>query len=173
MKQELIVAVAIRLFAVVLAFKSVQLIVYLVSNFDTVDHRNLPPAVELVFESLALALAYLLWRFPLTIARTLLPTPPQQEATDTSAQELLTAGVTLIGFWYTAQAIADLVFWIGFFSNMNSFGLRYQDLNPDQKGGFIATFFELAMGIWLMFGSRGLVGLVRWSRQAGTTKPVG
>jgi hypothetical protein len=41
-------------------------------------------------------------------------------------------------------------------------------LVPDHIGYMVATVVELAIGFWLLFGSKGLIGIIRRARQAGT-----
>ena len=170
MRQDILVAIAVRLVALLIALKSIGMMVQLALSLGEDQARLLKPAIELGLELFLLAVAYGLWRFPLTVARKLLPTTNPQDVTDTSAHELMVAGVTVIGIWFTAKVAMDLVFWFSFFANMSSVNLLYSDLNPDQKASFIASFFELAIGLWLTFGARGLIGFIRIARHVGTTK---
>ena len=170
MKQEVLVAIAVRVVALLIALKSIGMMVQLALSLGEDQVRLLKPAVELGLELFLLAVAYGLWRFPLTIARKLLPMTPAHDVSDTSAHELMVAGVTVIGIWFTAKVAMDLVFWFSFFANMSSANLLYADLNPDQKASFIASFFELAIGLWLTFGAHGLIGFIRIARQAGSAK---
>ncbi len=41
------------------------------------------------------------------------------------------------------------------------------ELTPDHIGNILATGMELAIGFWLVFGARGISGIIKLARTAG------
>ena len=63
-----------------------------------------------------------------------------------------------------AGAVSDTVYW-GLFVGLNPFSSS-GELDADGKAAIISTFFELAIGAWLVFGARGL-GAFLWKVRTG------
>jgi hypothetical protein len=122
--------------------------------------------------ALQLAICAVLWFFPVTIASRLLPSysqPPDAE-NHPRWNEWQTLGVVCIGLWALSRAIPDLVYWVTFmgvsFENDSPVG----ELAPDQKASLTSTLAEIAIGLWLVFGAKGMAAVVFKIRTAGVAK---
>jgi hypothetical protein len=71
---------------------------------------------------------------------------------------------------HLAAAVPDIFYWGAFLYQTNAGGWRYRELSPENAGNIISTLVELAVGLWLLFGARGLAGLVRMARGMGAGK---
>jgi len=168
--KEDIVAIASRLFAI-------SLLITLAGNgaaFAHFVHENSGSAVETalvlcVIGLVPVTLAAVLWFFPLTIARKLLPvlrvTPPPLSAPREHVEE---TAVFVLGVWVLASALPDLAYWIVTFARIDSADVASAWL-PEQIGGMVLTALSLLIGVWLVLGARGLIGAVRRLRYAGST----
>src|SRR6188768_3774422 len=110
-----------------------------------------------LFAFLQIVTCAVLWFFPATIAKKLLPS-----ATDTDLPrspvaliEWQTLGVICIGIWALTRAIPDAIYWMTFYSMSESVDYSFSILNAEQKASIITTVAELAIGLWLVFGAKG------------------
>lgn len=161
MSREDIVAVASRLFALFLVATCIRNVADALSSSQSFGEVV---AVLLVTSLPLLAIAALLWFFPLTIANRLLPVmktpPPFVDPTSRSALEL---GLTLIGFWLLSRAMADLVYWAVLILQFKRASQPF-DLSMEQVASFAATIADGVLGLWLMLGNRGLIEVLRRMR---------
>jgi divalent metal cation (Fe/Co/Zn/Cd) transporter len=160
MGREDLVAVASRIFAVFL-------LVTIARSFPSAiqllgQEGSQPPLVlaGLVLASSIIVCA-LLWFFPLTIARKLLPVmhEPRSE-TAMSGSVALSVGLTLLGMWVVAQALPDALYWTTLFFLTRQAGAAYFEWGYEQIAGIVSTVAELALAAWLIFGSSGIKRLV-------------
>ena len=161
------VAVAVRLFAVYIAFKVVLQVpdaARALSQDQDLAWAGLYALVLLA----SLALCAFLWFFPLTIARKLLPVmkePRSEQAIGASVG--LSLGLTLIGVWLLANGTIDVVYWLALITRTK----QHVELNfewaPDQIASMVATVFEVGVGACLVLGSTGLQRLIHRLRFAG------
>lgn len=169
MQKEQIVGIAVRLFAVFLAIYVLRyssgVISYIAKSTDYVI--GLPfLAVIVLFPLLA---ALLLWLFPLSVASRLIPDIKAKEppkALSGSEAELIAFSV--LGLWVLASAVPDVFNWVTFVYLMKSSGAGRAELSPDNIGNIVATVIELVIGFWLLFGSRGVIVVVKRMRHAGS-----
>jgi len=50
---------------------------------------------------------------------------------------------------------------------METVGFGNVELTPQNIGSIVSTIVELILGLWLLLGSKGVVGIVRRLRHAG------
>jgi hypothetical protein len=131
---------------------------------STADNR-----VPLVIGTLVLvAIAVALWLFPLTVARKLLPRSALDQPISLPPHERIEqAGFCLLGLWLLTQAIPSLVFesFVFYLYTRPGAGLG---LRPQEYAALARALVELAVGVWLLFGAKGLIGILRWARTAGS-----
>jgi hypothetical protein len=161
-----IVGLGVRLFAV-------WLIVYVsrlgpgLWTFNQRQDDTIGIIVVAIVLSLMFLIAVLLWVFPLTVASKLIPRSSLAQSTSLPIEELQRCGFLLLGLWVLSSAIPSFIRY-GF--------LLYHSLRPgamvelglNLPAAMLQTGTELIIGIWLLFGARGLLGLLRWARRAGT-----
>ncbi len=167
-----ILCVLVRLFALWLFASAVIGLPYAyetAKRYATLDHAAQIAYGGSVF---TFAVAALLWIFADLIAKLALARPQQVVfESDVSVSEWQTLGFSAIGLW---QAIDGLVFLI---SRVVRLAIVHLEMNsgapialPDDFYVWIAADgLRLAVGIGLLFGSRGLVGMIRKYRQVGYT----
>lgn len=169
MSREDFVAIASRLFALFLVITTIRLVAAMFQSVASFPSTGAFVVYLVVIAVPALAAAALLWVFPLSLARRLLPVMRQpQPAVSAGSTTALELALTVLGFWVLATALADAVYWVAVVTYvLNSPNGPEFDLS--QKAEFAATAAQLLMGGWLVFGHRGLASIVARLRYAGSS----
>lgn len=162
-----IVGLGVRLFAV-------WLVVYVLRNvpgmwqFNATAEAAAPAnlAVALIGAAVLLV-AVVLWLFPLTVAGTLIPRSARTDHLRVPFDELQSVAISLLGLWVLTDSIPSAFYWVFMSSHASRPDLPLQ-LSGREYSLMMRTAVELAIGVWLLFGARGLLGLLRWARTAGT-----
>lgn len=166
MKKEQVVGLGVRLFAIFLVVYTIRY------GSSLLPMTRAPDNVSLLFIAsftipLLLA-ALLMWMFPLTVAGTILP---KMKASGRSVplrrDEIQVVAFSILGLWVLSTAVPDLFYWSTFVYLAKRINLS---LTPSHIGNVVATVIELIIGFWLLFGARGLRGLVRVLRSSGTAR---
>jgi len=169
--KEQIVGLAVRLFAIFLVVYTLRYATSLVS-FATLDPPDyVSSAFILLFGLSPLLIAILLWRSPLTVASKLIPqTDAGTKPKALGEVEAQVIAFSILGLWLLVSAIPDIFYWVTYVYRIKSigFGGVRTELTPQYIAGIASTIAELVLGAWLLFGSRGLVGLIRKFRYAGS-----
>src|SRR5690606_34094451 len=107
------------------------------------------------------AVCAILWFFPLTVARKLLPamSEPRSE-TSMSGSVALSVGLTLLGVWVLAYALPDAIYWATIFLLTRGPEFGHFEWGHQQIASVVTTAAELALAIWLVFGSSGIKRLI-------------
>ncbi len=160
MSREDVIAVAVRIFAIFLLVTVVRTIPGTLAFMDQVEPK---PSLMLVWllSGLSLGLCVYLWCFPLTVARKLLPAmrePRSETAMDGSVA--LTVGLTLLGVWVLSHALPDAIYWVTLFLLSRRIDAAHFDWQQEQIANIIATAGQLALALWLIFGSSGIKRLI-------------
>jgi hypothetical protein len=165
-----VVALGVRLFSIWLAL-------YLIRHAPALWSANMeqfpesPAAGTVIAVSIVLiAVTIALWFFPLAVARKLIPKATLDQPTPLPIDQLQAAGFCLLGLWVLTEAIPRLVYVI-FIVYHSTRPNAMVALDPGQYAGIARTLVELGIGLWLLFGARGLLGVIRWARTAGTGEP--
>ena len=160
MSREDLVAVASRLFAV---FLLVTIARSFPSAAALLSQEGDRPSLALVAVVLiaGIALCAILWFFPLTVARKLLPVmkEPRSEAS-IGPGSALSVGLTLLGVWVLAYAIPDAIYWITRFLLIRRMHVEHYAWGPDEIASVVTTIAELVLAVWLVFGSSGIKRLI-------------
>jgi hypothetical protein len=160
MSREDVIAVAVRIFAIFLLVSVVRTLPGAIALIDQVEPKPSLALVALV-SVLGLALCAWLWFFPLTVARKLLPAmrePRSETAMDGSVA--LTVGLTLLGIWVLSHALPDAIYWVTLFLLSRRIDAGHIDWQNDQIANILATAGQLALALWLIFGSAGIKRLI-------------
>lgn len=171
MSREDIVAIAVRLFAVYLLVTSLRTLAS-VPAVLTGEVTAGTIVVTLVSLVCTLGIIVLLWSFPLTVARKLLPimkTPRPDVLSDGGM--LFQLGIVLIGLWQLAAGLADVVYWATLLVAMRNRDLPFDALRPEQWGSMVGTVAQLVVALALILGSNGLHRLlyrVRYGHDTAT-----
>ena len=116
---------------------------------------------------LILALAAGLWFFPLTVASKLIPRSSKTDHLQLPVDQAQSVGFSLLGLWVLTNAVPDSFYWL-FMTYQASRPNSMLELRANEYLYMVTTAVEVILGIWLLFGARGLRGLMRWARTAGT-----
>jgi hypothetical protein len=106
-----------------------------------------------------------LWFFPRSVARMLLPGVAAAEPVASSANEWLGVGCNLIGLWVLCLAVPGLIRYL----ILLYIGYRTpEELSFDGRiyATVIYYIVQLCIGLWLLLGTRSVMGLLAWARQA-------
>jgi hypothetical protein len=168
LSKEDVVAIASRIFAIYVVIMTVQSIGALLKmrHAMEMDMTDLTPFLLMI--ALPLLLAAFLWFFPLTIARKLLPVLHEpRPALSAARQDVEETVVFVLGLWVLAIAAPDIVYWFILLFRIQNTEAASVPLLPDQVAAIWATVAQIAIGVWLVFGARGLLGALRRLRYAG------
>jgi hypothetical protein len=123
--------------------------------------------VIIVVTVLILAVAAGLWFFPLTVANKLVPRSSKTEQLHVPIDQAQSVGFSLLGLWVLTSSVPDSFYWV-FMTYQASRPNSMLELRASEYSYMISTAVEVILGIWLLFGAKGLRGLLRWARTAGT-----
>jgi hypothetical protein len=155
-------AVAVRLFAVWLAVIAIrELAGGYVAGRQSNDAYILP--IVAVVAVVAVVFVLVLWFFPRTIARGLMPSGYDAPANPLAPEVWFAIGCSLIGLWLAASAVP------GVLRNLGVMYLYKSDA-IDMSGvisGLIYLFAQIAVGALLIVGANGIRRFVWWARHAG------
>lgn len=162
------VALGVRLFCI-------WLVVYILRDVPAYwiaisDQRSAGTAATVVMATMAFfaVIALLLWLFPLAVARKLLPRSALDQSVALPPHEQIErAGFCLMGLWLLMRALPGLVF-EGFIFDLSAHSSPPVELPPQNYAAVAEHLAELALAVWLLFGARGLRGLLAWARSAGS-----
>ena len=161
MSPHQIIAVAVRLFAVWLAATALLNIPYYYlnavgqSSSDTIWFFW-----PIVLPLLLIAVA--LWRFPLTIAGKLLPSPESKSVEEASPDLWLSMGCALIGLFFIGSTVPSLL--VGLIQNRETL---LSQLAGNFQYWLANELLRLAIGVWLVAGAKGFRKVFWWVRSAG------
>ena len=169
MRKEEIVGLAVRIFALYVVISTLGNLGRLIEFSKMGSTQDLSLTFLVPAISVPLLVALSLWLLPLTVARKLLPTAaatPENEAQATPA-EYQVAAFSILGMWALAQYLPTVFFWLGYAFYLNAH--PEQSLSPNDYGRIFSTVGGIVIGFWLLFGARGLVGILRYARTAGSS----
>lgn len=158
-----VVGLGVRLFAI-------WLFVYLVSTIPSsvlfLDSPSAPTGVvvtALASFLLLVVLTITMWTSPLSVAKRLIPDPASQSQSHLSAEEIQRIGFCLLGLWMLADAIPSASSW-AMFTYYASKPNPTVTFTPQIYASLVHVAVEFVLGVWLVFGAKGLLGFVRWAR---------
>lgn len=162
-----IVGLGVRLFAVWLLVSVVRHVPHMWQFSESMQSGSSAYALIVVVPVLTFLLAAVLWFFPLTVAKNLIPSSNRTDYVRVPLDQAQSIGFTLLGLWILGSAVPDSFYWV-FMLYQASIPETLLDLHASHYANVVSTAVELILGIWLVFGARGLLGLLRWARTAGT-----
>lgn len=165
-----IVGLGVRLFAIWLAIYVIRQTPGLIF----VNTRDLQgPGLVIVTVAVAIVLLFIsvaLWRSPLAVAQKLIPQSTLDQPTRLPVEQLQTAAFCLLGLWLLTEALPHGVY-VAMIVYHSSRPNASVNLSPWEYANIAQLVAELIIGLWLLFGAKGLLGILRWARHAGTTEP--
>lgn len=167
MTSKQFVALGVRLFCVWLAIYLMTGMMGFWIAVSRQPHNGTASAILLAAIAVFALIVILLWLFPLTVARKLLPRSAQGQLVALPPHEQIErAGFCLMGLWLLTHAVPGLVFDAVVTRLYHADGEL--ELRPQDYAAVAEHLVELALALWLLFGARGLRRLLDWMRPAGT-----
>jgi len=158
-------ALGVRLFAIWCALAIVREVVAFITSWRPQDDSN---ALVVVIGGSVLSAIFLLilWFFPKSIARGLLPHSADAPTQTLSYQMWFTLGTALLGLWFVASAITPIL------RNLSvMYVFRPELISPEDlrslRVGLLYYVVELVLGLCLLFGATGIRKLIWRIRNAG------
>ena len=155
-------AVAVRLFAILFAIYIVR---ELLAFYASAHERGDPYVLAIVATVSGLSVLFLvvLWFFPRSIARGLLPLSSDTPAQPSPPDIWFATGSSLIGLWLMASAVPalarnSLVMYVFRSESVDMSGLR---------SGLLYYSVQFVVGAGLLFGANGLKKVFLWARNTG------
>jgi len=164
-----VLGLGVRLFAIWLVVSLLRHVpgIWQFNVSDVAGGSSSTNVVIVVVAVLILALAAWLWFFPLTVANKLIPRSSRTDHIHVPIEQAESVGFSLLGLWVLASSVPDSFYWI-FMAYQASRPNSILELRASEYSYMVATVVEVILGIWLLFGAKGLRGLLRWARTAGT-----
>lgn len=170
MNLEQMVGVAVRLFAVFLVAYTLRYATSLIAFAMVEPPDYINSTFILLFGFSPILIAIILWRFPLTVASKLIPkvTTGEKPKSPLSGPEIQVVAFSVLGLWLLASAIPDILYWIAYVYRIKSVSISFRnvELTPQNIGGMVSASAEFILGLWLLLGSKSIVGIVRRLRHA-------
>lgn len=161
MTKEQIVGLAVKLFAVFLFIYGLRAVPGFISFSDDANgfagYWWIAGSYVLVFVCLAL----LLWFFPVTVARKLLPKDDRKPGeANFTLKDIDIIAYSVLGVWILTTTIPNAIYWIVVLATLAHKGL-IPYMSHTRLASVIATVTQFCLGVWLMLGAKGLRGLIR------------
>lgn len=156
-----ITALGIRLFTIWFFMNSVTRIL----SYYSLATEGQDVTVQVVMSIFpTVVVCCLMWSYPFVIARKILPSQTQPDVSKPTFDSWFSLGCSFIGLYACSKAIPALVSHalLALFSKRLSYD--YFEMNPDWRLTVAFNVFQLAFGLWLFFGGRGLKKLLAWAR---------
>jgi len=118
--------------------------------------------------ALQLSICVVLFMFPATIATMLLPSlKPVKTPVPTYPIEWQTVGTICVGLWVLTRARPDAFYWATYYFVARGSGVDDFASDPQHIAGIVTTVVEIALGLWLTIGGKGLAATLLRIRSAG------
>ena len=118
--------------------------------------------------ALQLLVCVALFVLPATIATMLLPSLKSAKAPEpTYPVEWQTVGVICVGLWVLTRAIPSAFYWATYYFVSRGSGLDEFASDPQHIAGIVTTVVEIALGLWLTIGGKGVAAALLRIRSAG------
>lgn len=168
MTKEQIVGLAVRLFAIFLFVYGIRSVPSIVRLSDFYVFPIQAWLFIGIYILIFISFSILLWFFPITVARKLLPLEDKKvEEKPATASDVELVAYSILGLWVLSRAVPDMFYWIVAISarppEFHTFTISHK-----WYAAIVSTIIELVIGFWFLFGAKGLRGLIRKLRYAGS-----
>lgn len=153
MKAHHYVGIGIKLFAIWLFLFSIQNMVFFLENiiYGTVQGVMASITISSLTYVPWLVLAVILWNFPLSIAKKIIPPEAEINPERISASSLLSVLISAMSLFFLCRSIMDGVYWVTLL-NLSENGVN-ATFSPDNKASIFATGVEFFAAALLFFNS--------------------
>ena len=161
MKDIHILAIIVRIFAILLAVNSLvsgsDLMVSLANQY----WQNIPFSY-FVYPILTLIISIFLLIFPMTVAKGIIPYQKSKtlDLASESYDHLLLTAVILLGLYFLLDALINMFYWVYLWLVYYNNSTIELVITSEQKAGTTATVAELFLALFLIFGAKQIVNLL-------------
>lgn len=169
MSPNQIVAVLVRLFAVGLAIYALRIATETVAFSWEVGESNIP-LYALAVLGVSIFLAALLWSFPRFFSAKLLGSVNVKKDPETlTTESALSVGFVLMGALLLYWAIADTVYWLAFYRQLDAMDAAFvtEQVGAANMAAIFSTAAEFLMAVVLLLGNKRLSRLAYRLRYGG------
>jgi hypothetical protein len=118
--------------------------------------------------ALQVSICAVLFIFPATIATMLLPSLKSARTPEPAhSLEWQTVGVICVGLWVLTRAIPSAFYWATYYFVARGAGLDEFASDPQHIAGIATIAVEMALGLWLTIGGKGIAAALLRIRSAG------
>ena len=160
MSQGHLVGVLVRLFALYLLVSTLRSAPGLIVSNQTAGSDPWAHAWIAAALILPLSAAIFLWFFNLSVAKRLFYSGASERNLELEGvSQLEHALFSLLGLWLICASLVDAMYWIVYFHEVPQYG--WDLTTPEIKAGVACCIFQLLLGTFLFFRSKGLLNIVR------------
>jgi hypothetical protein len=117
-----------------------------------------------------LLLLVILFLKPLPIAKLIMPGDANEKLDwNLNINDIQAVAFSVLGLYLVANSLTDLAYWIYFLTQLLQ-EHPGSELTIEQKANIVELIIEFVVGLYLLFGSSGLQGLLIRFRRLGTDK---
>jgi len=151
-----IIAIIIRLFALILFLKSFEGVLALVLLNDPISATgSYLPYYSISF--LGFIFSIILWYFPFLVSNKIYSIEHSETSNKKlSLNELYSLGFILLGVFLLFHAVSDTFYWFIYFLIDNT-----RSINVEDKANMITTVLQFIMSLFLIFRFQGFISLIR------------
>ena len=169
MKSHHYLAIIIRLFSIVLLAYSLRQWVFAIEILINGEASGIRfPAMFAVATALIpMLFAILLWKFPLTISKTIVSDEYNQEIKPLNAQSFLAVLIISLGVYFLFYAVIDSIYWLTIYkaTQVGTSSGASIGLSEDNTANMVATAVELILAFVLIAKAKTIsFHLVRFSQ---------
>ena len=125
------------------------------------------PSLYIILFTVPFIISVLLWVFSIKIASALVK-DISMDVTEskTNPEQIREVAFSVVGLTLLVYTFSKLMFWIYWYASFNP----DQHQKPDLVGLGIVVVINIIIGVWLLFGSRGIANFIHRLRYAGMDK---
>jgi carbon starvation protein CstA len=156
-KPEYVVAIVLRVFAIILSVSAISGLARSAWVYFGAATEIRASVLLTVVTVVILAAAYFLWQHALPIGLRLVrfdDSPASPSIASVSLDDLQAVALTILGFYFLIRSVAGGVFWFFFFSKSYA-------PDPEQWASIMSTVAEFLLASFLVFRAHGLTALLR------------
>jgi hypothetical protein len=162
-----IVNLLLKAFSIYSFLMALQNVPYLINDLLYLQEPVFPKILQIFIPTCTMLLAgFILWIMSSRCTKLILGYEATEATVDASIQDIQVIAFSLGGLYLLARAIPDLIqniFIITWLYLQGGQGGKIENVTPV----FLSSTVHLCIGVWLLFGSKGIVVFIKKIRKAG------
>ena len=165
------VGIIVRIAAIFIVKKVIS---YIPNWYFYFSHELSEPEVivlMILYSAGLIIVAIFLWKYPLYISHKIIPeTENKDKFSDVPFEQAQIALLSILGIGIVVLNLSDLFYWYSYLRELKSASDAGYPIETGVYASLYSTILELALGIWLIFGSRGIIQIINKLKYAGVKK---